>query len=304
MPTRTLLLLAALLFVAHGEAQAKLVVVTTLPDLGAIAKAVGGDAVEVRSLVEATEDPHYVDPRPSFVVTLSKADLLVFNGLELEVGWLPPLIVNARNPRIQLGALGHVDASTLVGRLEQVPTGKVDRAMGDVHPGGNPHYTWSPRAMAEVARGLAGRMALLDSKESSGYVARAEALAKELLALEAAQRDRFAKLPATQRRIVVYHDSLVYLVGWLGLEQVATIEQRPGIKPSPGRVADVLKLMKTRGVKVILQEAWHPDTPAVTLAKLAGGKLLGLPGGTAGKQTITAHLDDVANRIHDALASP
>ncbi|HRE92490.1 MAG TPA: zinc ABC transporter substrate-binding protein, partial [Myxococcota bacterium] len=132
-------------------AEARLKVVATTPDLGALVEAVGGEQVEVTVLAAPSEDPHYVDPRPSFLVALSRADALVVNGLELEVGWLPPLLVNARNPNIQAGAAGHIDASTLFSRRLGGPTGKVDRAMGDIHPGGNPHYSTSPFVLAEIA---------------------------------------------------------------------------------------------------------------------------------------------------------
>ncbi len=302
MPTKLLSVLVFALGCSTSDALARPLIVTTLPDLAAIAREVGGDDVEVRSLVEPTEDPHYVDPRPSFVLTLSKADALVFNGLDLEIGWLPPLLVNSRNAMVQPGGLGHIDASALAGELERGASGKVDRAMGDIHPGGNPHFTWSPRALGKIARGLAGRFVLLDPARASAYVARADKLIAALNALEEKARARFDKLP--NRQVVVYHDSLIYLVKWLGLEQVATVEHKPGIKPSPGHVADVLKLMKSRSVKLILQEEWHPDAPSDTLATLAKGRLLRLSGGTRPNQTLVSHLEEVANAVYDALASP
>jgi zinc/manganese transport system substrate-binding protein len=302
MHTRLFSLLGLALGFASLDAAARPLIVTTLPDLAAVARAVGGDDVEVRGLVEPTEDPHYVDPRPSFVLTLSKADVLLYNGLELEVGWLPPLLLNARNPQVQLGGIGHIDASSIAGTLERHHVGKVDRAMGDIHPGGNPHYTWSPRALGHIARGLASRLVLLDPARASAYVERADKLVASLRALEQSVRARFDALP--NRQVVVYHDSLVYLVKWLGLEQVATVEHKPGIRPSPGHVADVLKLMKARGVKVILQEAWHPDSPSDTLASLSSGRLLRLNGGTRSNQTLISHLEEVTNAIHDALSRP
>jgi zinc/manganese transport system substrate-binding protein len=297
---RTSLIFACILALFAGPAAARPLVVTTLPDLAAVARAVGGPDVDVRALVAPTEDPHYVDPRPSFVVTLADADILLFNGLELEVGWLPPLLVNARNPKVQAGGLGHVDASRLVAELVAAAPGKVDRAMGDIHPGGNPHFTWSPRALGLVARGLAGRLALTDPQRAVSYVERATSLARDLEALETRTRTRFEALP--NRKVVVYHDSLPYLLRWLGLEQVATIEEKPGVKPGPGQVADVLKVMRAQGVKVILQESWHPDKPFRPVAELVGAKLLLLQGGARADQDVVSHLEAVANEIYDALS--
>jgi len=297
--------LAALaLLVGTAPAHAGLQIVATLPDLGAIAKAVGGDLVDVKVLATPTEDPHFVDPRPSYLVMLSRADLVVFNGLELEVGWLPPLLVNARNPRITVGMSGHLDASTLVTRKLQIPGGKIDRSMGDVHPGGNPHFGYGPQQMSDIARGIAARMGQLDGKNAAAYTANAEAFVKELGALEAAQRARFAALTPGQRKIVSYHDSLVYLLAWLGLEQVATIEDRPGIKPSPGHVAAVLKIIKGQAIKVILQEEFHPDGTSETLARLGGAKVVKLPGGSRAT-TGAGYLDylgTAAQRIYDVVA--
>ncbi|MCC6621012.1 MAG: zinc ABC transporter substrate-binding protein [Deltaproteobacteria bacterium] len=286
-----------------GAARAELQVVATLPDLGAVTKAVGKDLVSVKVLATPTEDPHFVDPRPSYLVTLSKADLVVFNGLDLEVAWLPPLLVNARNARILVGMPGHVDASTFVTRKLQLPSGKVDRSMGDVHPGGNPHFGYGPEAMSDIARGVATRLGQLDGKNAATYKANADAFVAELAALASSEKARFAALAPGQRKIVVYHDSLVYLVDWLGLTQVATIEERPGIKPSPGQVASVLKRIKAEQVRVILQEEFHPDSTSGTLAKLGQAKVVKLPGG-ARAASATGYLDylrQISGSVHDAL---
>jgi zinc/manganese transport system substrate-binding protein len=300
-PMRTILLMLTL-WVAAPAAQARPTVVATLPDLGAIARAVGGAECNVVVLAEPNQDPHYVDPRPSFLVALSRADLLLFNGLDLEIGWLPSLITNARNARIQPGAIGHVDASSFVSDKLGVLSGKVDRAHGDIHAGGNPHFLLDPGAVAEVARGFAGQLALIDGKNAVSYVRRAEVLAEELTALAARERARFAMLSPEARRVVVYHDSLPYLVRWLGLEQIATIENKPGIKPSPAHVARVMDLMRARGARVILQERWHPEGVARNLAKLADATLVPLQGGAEDGQSYIARLTALAQVIHDALS--
>lgn len=304
MRTRPVVLfvMTFLMSLIGGTASARVAIVATLPDLGAVARAVGGAEVDVTVLATATEDPHYVDPRPSYLVQLSKCDLVLANGLELEVGWLPPLIVNARNPRIAMGAIGNVEAASFVRTKLQVPGGKIDRAMGDIHPGGNPHFTFGPDALVDIARGLAGRLALIDPAHTADYARRAETLAHELNAMASAARAKLATLPSERRVVVVYHDSLPYLSNWLGLEQVATIEDKPGIKPSPSHVASVLGEMKRRSVKVILQEVWHPESASRTLANLAGAEVIQLAGGPSGDESMVARLHALADRIYDALS--
>lgn len=292
----------ALGFGGASSVLAKVRVVATTADLGALVRAVGGDEVEVTVLAEPSEDPHYVDPRPSFLVALSRADALVVNGLELEIGWLPPLLVNARNPKILAGASGYIDASTLIKRVLGVPLGQVDRSMGDIHQGGNPHYTTSPRALAEVARGLVTPLARLLPASRQALVQRAEAVATRLELLASAWRKRFDALDAARHRVVVYHESYPYLLEWLGLQQVAAIENKPGIKPSPAHVADVMRSMRAEGVKVILQEEWHADATSKTLARLTGGAVLALPGGARPGQSIEEHVEGVARRVYDAVS--
>lgn len=300
--SKLMALLGLCMVAGAPAARAKPTLVATLPDLGAVARAVAGDDWEVVVLAEATEDPHYVDPRPSFLVTLAKADALLFNGLDLEIGWLPPLIQNARNPKVQLGSPGHIDASRFVRALLQVTTGKVDRAMGDIHPGGNPHFNLGPDAVIELARGLAGHLTLLDGKNAAAYSRRAEALATAIGAVKTRERARFDALSPEQKRVVVYHDSLPYLVEWLGLEQVATVENKPGIRPSPAHVAEVLATMKARGARVILQEIWQPEAASKNLAALAGGKVVALQGGAGAREDYAARLEALAEAVYRALA--
>ena len=259
-------------------AGARLRVVATTADLASLAAQVGGADADVAALAGASEDPHYVDPKPSLVLPLSRADLLVVNGLELEVGWLPPLLVNARNRAIQPGGAGHLDASAHVHRL-QVRTGRVDRSMGDVHPGGNPHYLHDPRAAREVALALAERMASLDPDRATAYRALAAAFADELARLAATQAERFRALPTPRRRLVSYHESLAYLYDWLGLSQVATLEPKPGIQPTPGHLAKVLQAMRGEGVRVVVQEEYFPRKTSDTVARLADAQVVVLPGG-------------------------
>lgn len=292
----------AIVLLTSFAARADLKVVATLPDLAAIASEIGGPHVEVVTLAKPNQDPHYVDPRPNLMLPLNRADLLVINGLDIEQGWLPKLVQGARNAKILPGAEGYFDASTAVQRL-QVPTTKIDRAMGDIHPGGNPHFTHDPRQAARIARALAGRMAQLDAKNAEHYRKGAASFADRAEALAKKEAARFAALPAQQRRIVAYHASLTYLNDWLELEQIITIEPKPGIQPTPGHVATVLQRMKSTGVKVIVQEEHYPQNVSQTLRDLAGAELVIIPTSTrfSEGQSYLQRVQQMTKEIYDAL---
>lgn len=292
----------ALGLILSSPARADLRVVTTLPSLAALAKEIGGAHVTVHAMASPREDPHYVDAKPSHLVTLSRADLLIVNGLELEVGWLPGLQTAARNPRIQVGAAGYLDASTFVPLLE-TPTARIDRSMGDIHPGGNPHFLFDARAAAAVGRGIAERLAALDPEQAATYRAAGEKTTAALLAFAKAEHERFAQLPAEKRRVIAYHRSLSYLLDWLGISASLEVEPKPGIPPNPGHVATVLKTMKATGVHVVLQEAFYPKKTSRTLTRLVGGRLVVFPGGVdfARGETYLAHLQGITQEVYDAL---
>lgn len=296
-------LAAALIATAPaGAAHAKLQVVATLPDLAAIAQAVGGNDVAVTALATHDADPHYIDARPNLMLPLARADLVIANGLQLEQGWLPPLIRGSRNPKILVGSRGYLDASFFVQRL-QVPTSRASRAMGDVHPGGNPHFTHDPRAAARIGQAIADRLALLEPAKAAAYKARSKAFSEAMTSAAAAWRARFAKLPAAQRKVVSYHRSLSYLYDWLQLSEVITIEPQPGIPPNPGHTARVLGAMRASGAKIIIQEAFYPSTTSKTLARLAKGAVVIIPGGTrvSAGQSYAARVAATAAAILKAL---
>lgn len=304
LPMLTRLLLALALWLLPTLAlAAPLQVVATLPTLAAIAKEVGGPDVQVKALLSPNQDPHYADARPSIILELSKADVLLQNGLELEVGWLPNLVRQSRNAKIQQGAPGWCDVS-IFAPLLQVPQVKVDRSMGDIHPGGNPHFLWDPRAGARIAEGLGKVFARIDPAHAVDYQSRANAFAAKVRALATAERARFASLPAAKRQLVVYHDSLIYLVDWLGLQQVATVEPRPGIPPSPSHVATVLQRMRAAGATTIAQEAFYPRNVSQQLATLAKAQLVVLPGGTrfADGESYEQHVRALSSALYAAVS--
>ena len=291
-----------ILIAAGARPAAALQVVTTTPGLAALVQAVGGDTLRVTAIARHTEDPHYVDARPNHLVTLRSADLLVAHGLEYEVGWLPQLQVNARNPRIQVGGRGYLEVSAFV-RLLDVPQGPIDRAMGDLHPGGNPHFTRDPRAMASIALGVAERLAELRPGDAEGFRLRGRAVHDELLTFAQAQRERFGRIPPDRRRVIAYHKSLTYLWDWLGLEEVATLEPRPGIPPNPQHVQEVRRHMQARGVRLIVQERFYPARTAQTLASLTGARLLLLAGDIHfdGGETLIPFFQRVADDLYTHL---
>ena len=297
-------LTACVILLMANVALAKGKIVATTTDLAAVAAEVGGEHATVAALARASEDPHYVDAKPSHIVKLNKADLLVLNGLELEVGWLPNLIERARNNKINVGASGYFDASTAVSLL-QVPTGKIERSMGDVHPGGNPHFMIDPRRGAKVALALGERLARVDPKHDAYYRKRAAAFSARLDAMAKKQTARFASLPADKRDVVTYHASTIYLSDWLGLTELIQVEPKPGIAPNPKHLARVLGTMRENQCKVIFQEEYYPQKSSAKLAELAKGELVVIAGGTPGytsKNAYEARIEKVADKIYAVLS--
>lgn len=290
------LLVACALAAAPSVARADLKVVATVPDLAALAKEIGGARADVSAIALPTQDPHFVDARPSLLVTLSKADLLLAVGLDLEVGWLPTLQVGARNAKIQAGARGFLDCSTLVSLLE-VPTQKVDRSMGDIHPGGNPHYFYDPRSGVALARGIATRMAELDPPNRDHYLDRGKGVAERLEAAIAGWEKRLAPLRGTP--IITYHRSWTYFAAWLGLEQVEWLEPKPGIAPNPTHVAHVLATARARKVRLILQETYFPDNLTRLLADKIPARVVRVPAGAAyaSGQTYQARIEALVTAL-------
>ena len=263
---------ALLLMLLCAPAQAALRVVSTIPDLAAIASEVGGPLVQVQSLVKPTQDPHFVDPKPSFVLDLNRADLLLVVGMELEAGWLAPLVNSARNPAIQLGGSGYLDCSKLIVPRE---VEQPDRAKGDIHPGGNPHYWFDPRNGLLLADGIAARLAQLDPTNAPTYRARCADFKARLQTRMEAWRQTWA--PLRGRSVVVYHRSFVYLLDYLGLVEVGALEPKPGIPPGPSHVAQLVQQAKVRKVDLVLQEAFYPQELSRLFAQQSGARLVVLP---------------------------
>jgi zinc/manganese transport system substrate-binding protein len=291
---------AALLCLLSLPAHANLKVVATVPDLAALAKAVGGEHVDVTAMSLHTQDPHFVDAKPNLALAVNRADLLLAVGMELEVGWLPALQNGARNPRILPGNPGYLEASGFVRPLD-VPTGKVDRGQGDVHPGGNPHFLYDPRAALEVARGLAERMASLDPKNAEAYKANLAKFTAELEKARAGWEQRLAGLKGVP--VIAYHKTTSYLADWLGFEPITFLEPKPGIPPNPAHVARVLGLGRQRKVQLVLQEEYYPDSTSRLVANKIPASLVLIPAGTDFRsgQTYLQHMEDLVTRLEKGL---
>jgi len=270
-------LLAAALLAA--QTQARLNVVATTPDLGAIAREIGGDRVEVTTLARPTEDPHYVDAKPSYVVKLNRADALIDGGAELESGWLPPLLEGARNSKIALGQPGRIPCNRGIKMLEVPAT--LDRSQGDIHAAGNPHYTTNPDNGGMVAETIAGAFAKLDPAAAGHFQANLVAFKERLAAKEAEWVTLLA--PFKGREVVTYHNYWPYLAGKYGLKMDLFLEPKPGIPPSPSHLAEVVRRMKTDGINVILVQPYVSRRTADTAARLAGAKVLDVPAYPGGK---------------------
>src|ERR1700704_39100 len=282
------------------SAHAKLKVVATLPDLGSLAREIGGDKIDIVVLAKATEDPHFVDARPSFVGQLRKADVLIEGGAELEIGWLPPLLQNARNPKIEVGKPGRVVASQGV-RLMNVPA-NVTRAAGDVHALGNPHFMTDPIIAKAVAQHIAQSFSIVDSANAASY----DANYKKFEATINAKLQEWgaALLPFKGQNVVAYHDSWPYFAHRFGVNIDIFLEPKPGIPPSPSHLAEVIAQMKAQKIKAIIVEPFQDRKIAEKVASSTGAKVVEFaqfPGGIPATDTYVKLIDALVSRLAGAL---
>src|SRR6267142_373146 len=267
---KKILLMLSTLITCAFTAQAKLNVVATLPDFGAVAREIGGDKVNVTVLAKPTEDSHFVDARPSFVVQLRTADVLIDGGAELEIGWLPPLLQNARNPKIEVGKPGRVQAAQGI-RLMNVPA-NVTRAAGDVHALGNPHFTVDPIIAKAIAQHIAQSFAALDPPNAAFY----DGNYKKLEATINAKLQEWgsAMSPFKDQHVVAYHDSWPYFGHRFGINIDIFLEPKPGIPPSPSHLAEVIAQMKAQKIKAIIVEPYHDRKIAERVASATGAQVV------------------------------
>jgi zinc/manganese transport system substrate-binding protein len=267
-----------------AQAQGKLNVVASTEDLAALAGQVGGDKIAVEAIAKGYQDPHFVEAKPSFILRLQRADLLIVVGRELEIGWLPPLITQSRNAKVQAGAAGYLDAS-LQARILDLPTGEVTRAMGDVHPLGNPHYWLDPENGKIVAKAIATKLGELRPNDRAYFDQR---LADFTSRLDTAEKGWLAQLaPYKGVKLVTYHRSYPNFAERFGLDVIGYVEPRPGIPPTPQHTLDLIAEMKRQNVKVVLVEPYFDLKTPNSIGRETGAQVIVLPPSVGGTKEIT-----------------
>ncbi len=300
MTRRLLFILALLGLTGAFPASAALNVVATVPEWGALAQEIGGDKVEVFTATHALQDVHRIEAKPSVIARVRSADLVVATGAELEVGWLPVLLRESGNARVQPGRPGYFEAAEHVTLLEVPP--KLDRAEGDVHPAGNPHIHLDPRNILKVGEALAARLAQLDAPNAAAYTANYRAFGERWRS--AAARWQSQAAPLSGVAVVVHHRAYGYLAAWLGLKEVAALEPKPGVEPTSGHLADVLGRLKTQPARMVIRSAYHSDAPSRWIEERARIPAVVLPftvGGTPEAKDLFGLFDDTIARMLKAL---
>jgi zinc/manganese transport system substrate-binding protein len=253
-------------------------IVTTLPSLASITKSIGGEHVEVYSITRGVQDAHYIEAKPSYMVKLNRADLLIYSGLELEIGWLPLLIQGARNHNVTPGAPGNLNASLAIStsNILEKPRGEVDRSMGDVHPAGNPHYLLNPYFGIKVAELITDKLIELDHSHMDVYDNNFEKFRTELQKKITELESEAAILKDVE--LVCYHVHWSYLLNWMSIKVAGYVELRPGIPPTPRHKRDIINLIKRKDIKIVIISSWKDPTKAEEVANATDAELLVLPG--------------------------
>jgi zinc/manganese transport system substrate-binding protein len=277
--------LAALACVPPAGAAVNVVAATE--DLADLTRQVGGDKVKVESISRGYQDPHFVEAKPSFILKLAKAELLVVVGRELEIGWLPPLIQQSRNAKIQVGAEGYLDAS-LTAKILEIPTTQITRAMGDVHPLGNPHYWLDPGNGRRVAKAIVDKLSAMAPADAAYFASRYADFDKRLA--DAEKRWDAQMAPYKGLKIVTYHRSWPNFADRFALDVIGYVEPRPGIPPSPGHTLDLIAEMKRQNVKILLVEPYFDLKTPQSIGRETGAKVLVMLPSVGGEKEITDYI--------------
>jgi zinc/manganese transport system substrate-binding protein len=296
-----LLLLALVLAADRANAQNKLNVVTTTEDLASIAREVGGDHIVVDSIAKGYQDPHFVEAKPSFILKLQRADALVVVGRELEIGWLPPLITQSRNSKIQVGAVGYVDAS-LEAQILDIPNGNITRAMGDVHPLGNPHYWLDPENGKRIAKEIGDKFGELRPADRAFFTQRVADFDNRL---DTAEKGWLATMaPYKGTKVVSYHSSFSNFAYRFGLVIAGFVEPRPGIPPTPQHTLDLINEMKSQNIKIVMVEPYFDMKTPIAIGRETGAQVIVVPPSVGGVKEVADYFklfDYDVNLIANAI---
>ncbi len=287
---------------SFSKAEARVRVVTTTTDLASLVETIGGDKVRVRSLSRPLQDPHYLDATPGMVMRITRSQLFVQNGLDLEVGWIPEILRETRNRDVRAGGKGHVDASEGIQPI-QVPE-RIHRDMGDVHPLGNPHYTLEPVRTQQAARNIAAGLIRVDPDNRELYEKNLEEYIERSNEVMARWKERFEELRGT--RIITYHKHFDYMIEALGLVVAGAIEPLPGLAPSAGHVARLLREHTPETVKAVFMEPWHDERVGRQVAEGIGIPLVvGCPavGSCDGTDDVVSLFEENARKLYEAIRS-
>ena len=276
--------LTAVAATPRASAAPKLYVVTSTQDLAALAQEVGGDRITIEAIARGYQDPHFVEAKPSFLLKLRKADLLIAVGLQLEIGWLPPLVTQCGNPKIQPGAAGYLEAAQFAEILD-IPTTQITRAMGDVHPFGNPHFWTDPDNGRRVARGIQARLAQMLPQEGAYFEERYQSFDRRLNEAEKKWDEQMKPFHAA--KVVTYHRSWPNLAKRFGLNVVGYVEPRAGIPPSPAHLLELIQLMKRENVKILLVEPYFDLKTPESVARQTGAQVVVLLPSVGGEKEVT-----------------
>jgi ABC-type Zn uptake system ZnuABC Zn-binding protein ZnuA len=289
MWTRGLFALALVAFLSPpARAQEKLRVVGTIPDLVDLAKQVGGERIEATTIAVGYQDPHYVDPKPSFVVMLNKADCFIQVGLDLEIGWLPPLLSQSRNAQIQRGGVGYIDASEGIEVLQR-PSGRVSRSEGDIHIYGNPHYWLDPLNGKHIAAHIERVFSRLRPEWAAEFRGNLEQF--ESAVDRSLERWLARMAPYRGRKVVAYHNSWPYFERRFGIEIAAFVEPKPGIPPSPQDLVRVITLMRRENIGTLIHTVYYDEKPSRFVVEKTNAQLITLATSVGGREGVDDYFD-------------
>jgi len=280
-------LVLAILWSVPAGAQGKLNVVTTTEDLASVAREVGGDRITVEAIAKGYQDPHFVEAKPSFILKLQKADVLIVVGRELEIGWLPRLIEQSRNAKVQPGGEGYLDAS-LHATILEMPAGQVTRAMGDLHPQGNPHYWLDPENGKTIAKDIAAKFSERRPNDRASFD---KGLADFTAKVDAGEKRWLAEMaPYKGIKVVTYHRSFPNFAARFGLDIVGYVEPKPGIPPSPQHTLDLIGEMKRQNVRLVLMEPYFDSKTPNAIGRATGAEVIVLPPSVGGVKETTDYI--------------